>query len=459
MGMAEVLFYIMMFIFIYYLVLTIGYTLLLFASFPDTYKNFKLGKYTNLDKLINQKGLVPVTVITPFYNDKDNLLNSVQSALNSNYTNIEIILVNDGSTDDSLSMLKDYFKLYEVPPVIKQTFETAPILARYQSRNYPNVTVLDKEHAGSADAVNAGLNACDTPLYITLDSDTVIEPDSISHAMFAMLSEKHCIAVGGSVYVQNACRIEQGKIIEKRLPYDFVSAHQTSEYLRAFLYGRAGWNKLGGTLCYSGAFTMYETQAVRDAVGYEKDNFSYDVEIIMKLHHYMSKHKFPYKIYYTVNALAWTLVPSTLKRYWIQRNHWQRGMLGSTFKYIGMFFNPTFKSFGFINYPYYVIYEVFGSIVEFISYVSVFVLWYFGWLNNYALFLFFVLAWGYSAYLTMACILLNTITFNTYSRFIDTLNMLSLSVVEMIGFRQYRAACCFTAYVQYLFNRLMGKKQ
>lgn len=457
--MAEVLYYVMMFIFIYFLVMTVGYTLLLIASFPDAVKSFKLAKSTHLDKLINQKGLVPVTVIMPYYNDKENVLNAALSALNSQYKNIELIIVNDGSTDDSFSILQQHFQLYEVPPVIKQTIKTAAIKARYASKNYPNVTVLDKEHAGSADAVNAGLNACETPLYITLDSDTVIEPDAISHTLFAMLSEKHCLAVGGSVYVQNACKIDEGKIIEKRLPYDFVAAHQTSEYLRAFLYGRAGWNKLGGTLCYSGAFTLYETQAVRDVGGYEKDNFSYDVEIIMKLHHYMRQHKFPYKIYYTVNAMAWTLVPSTLIKYWKQRNHWQRGMLGSTFKYIGMFLNPKFKTLGFVNFPYYVIYEVFGSIVEFFSYVSVFLLWYLGWLNNYALFLFFVLAWGYSAYLTMACILLNTITFNTYSRFIDTLNMLSMTVVEMIGFRQYRAASCFTGFIQYLFNRLIGKKQ
>lgn len=457
--MQTFFYYTVLIILIYFIILSLGYTILLAASFFDIVKNFKVAENNNFIDQLNQSGLVPVTVIMPVYNAEIMVMDAILSALESNYKSLELIIVNDGSSDKTLQKLIARFELFEVAPVIKQVIKTAPVIAYYKSRIYPHLTVIDKEHYGSADTVNVGVNACRTPLYLTLDSDTVIEPQSITQLIYTFLSHPHCIAVGGAIYIQNECRIENGTILTKKIPSRFVTAQQTCEYLRSFLYGRSGWNKFGGTLCYPGAFTLYETQVVIESGGYDRDNYSYDVEIIMKLHAYMREHQYPYTIYYAPNAFAWCEEPDTLRRYWKQRNRWQRGMLRSVFRYKRLFFNYHYKMLGFLNYPFYLLFEVFGPIVEFISVFLVLVAWYLDIMNVYAVIIFFILACCFNVFLTTACILLNAITFNVYRTFLDAINMFSMSVVEMLGFHQYRAACCFFAFIQYSFNRLRGKSQ
>ncbi len=455
--MLSIFIYIAWAILIYFIALAIGYTFLLVASFHNTHQSFVEAERSNSAMLINQNDLVPVSAIMPVYNAEDRVINAALSVLQSDYKNLNFIIVNDGSTDNSLEVLKTTFNLYEVAAAVRQKIPTAPIIGYYKSRTYPKLVVIDKEHSGSADTVQAGINACRTPLYLTVDSDTIIEPLSITRLIFTFLSFKHTIAVGGAIYPLNECVVEKGKLIKIQVPTKLINAQQACEYLRSFIYGRSGWESFGGSMCYPGAFTLYETQAVMDAGGFDKENYSYDVEIIMKLQNYMRQHKYPFAIHYSPNAFAWTEQPSTFKSYWRQRNRWQRGMLRSVSSHLNMLFNPKFGIVGFFNFPYYILFEVFGPVVEFMSYILVLGAWAFGILNSYALFLFFVLAWAYSTFLTTACILLNALTFNIYRNFSDIANMLSMTIVSMLGFRQYHALCCFVATVQYFINRLLGK--
>lgn len=427
------------------------------GAFLETIRSFKEAEYTNVETLINKKKLVPITVIMPAYNEQKRILNSALSVLQSVYQNLNFIIVNDGSTDETLALLTNTFLLYEVPPVIKQVLPTKPVRAYYKSKKYPNLVVIDKEHYGSADSVNVGVNACRTPLFITVDADTLLEPNSITRILFNFLTQAHCIAVGGGIYLLNECKIEKGKILSIRIPHNFVCGQQTCEYLRSFLYGRAGWNLFGGTHCYPGAFTLLEKKAVLEVGGYDIDNYSYDAEIILKLHEYMRRKKYPYKINYAINAFAFAEEPATFKAYWKQRNHWQRGLLRSVFRFKREFLNPKYGIVGLYTYPFFVLYEVFGPVIEFISYFLVLIAWYQGIINSYALLLFFILAWGYNAFLTMGCVLLNLLTFNIYRTFVDTINFLSLTILQMFGFRQFNALCCFFATIQYIYNRILNK--
>jgi cellulose synthase/poly-beta-1,6-N-acetylglucosamine synthase-like glycosyltransferase len=444
-------------ILIYFIVLAIGYTFLLVASFRNTYQCFVEAERCNSAILINKNDLVPVTAIMPVYNAENRILNAAFSVLQSEYKNLNFIIVNDGSTDKTFDILEMEFDLYAVPSVVRQKNSTATITGYYKSKLHPNLVVINKEHSGGPDTVQVGLNACRTPLYLSVDSDTVIEPLSITRLIFTFLSFTHTLVVGGAIYILNDCTVDKGKITRIQVPSKLINAHQACEYLRSFIYGRSGWESFGGAMCFPGAFTLYETQAVRDVGGYDVKNYSYDVDIIMKLHNYMRKSKYPYSIHYSPNAFAWCEEPSTFSGYWKQRNHWQRGMLRSITSHINILFNPRFGLVGFFNFPYYIVFEVFGPVIEFLSYVFVLFAWYLGIINGYALILFIILAWSYSAFLTSACILLNAITFNIYRRFSDILNMLSMTVVSMFGFRQFHALCCFASTIQYFFNRLLGR--
>lgn len=458
--MVETLFFLSMCVVVYYAGLSVWYTVLLIASFPEVIKKFQEATYGNIITQINQDNLIPITIATPAYNEEKRIVNMIYGIFNSDYKNVKLIIVNDGSTDGTMALLKKEFELYETPLIIKQTIKTSKINHCYLSKTFPNLMVLDKEHSPyhcAADSVNAGLNACETPIFLTIDADTLLEPEALSRMLFTFLSRSHCVVVSGSVYVLNENKVEQGRVLTTNLPRRFVSAVQSVEYLRSFLYGRAGINVFGGALSYPGAFTLFETEGLREVGGFDTKNFAYDAEIITKIHHYMRQHKYPHNLNHSPNAFCWTEVPSTLKSYWYQRDHWQRGMLRGTFNHFGMFFNPKYGVVGLLTFPTYFFFDVLGPLVEFSS-VVLFTIAYFINQLNYQIFLWFILlAWGFITYITVAMVFLNLISFNKYNKLSDVFRTIWLVFAEMLWFRQYRALCCSIATVRFLIYRLLGR--
>ena len=193
--MITLILYINIAILVYFFSLSIWYTLILFTAFPDLIKEYKQTEYGHLDQLM-QHCTIPLSIIIPAFNEKMRIINSIYSILQSTYTNVNIIVVNDGSTDDTLNILINEFSLYEVPPVIRQSIPTQPIRQYYQSSRYKNLVVLDKLHSptnNGADSDNAGLNAAVTPIVMTLDADTILEPTALEQMVYCYLSHKQCI--------------------------------------------------------------------------------------------------------------------------------------------------------------------------------------------------------------------------------------------------------------------------
>ena len=368
--------------------------------------------------------------------------------------------MNDGSTDKTLNILIDEFALVEMPPVINQTLKTAAVRHYYHSERYENLVVIDKEHGPSgngADCHNAGLNATSTPVMMTLDADTVLEQDAIMLILYSFLSHKHCIAAGGSIYILNNNQVQNGQLITKAIPPRFIPAIQCVEYLRSFSYGRAGLNRFSGALCYPGAFTLFETSAIKEFGGFDSSNYSYDADITLRFHRKMRQLNYPTHVRFVSNAVAWTTVPHNLKSYWGQRNRWQRGMLLSVKNNLSMLFNPRYGMVGLISFPAFVLFEVLGPVIEFISYILLLISLAISLVSWSVMGWFLLLAWSYIILLTMGTFYLSLMTFNTFHRFTDFLRVLWLVTFEMFGFRQFRALCCFYSTFQFLVNRLLGK--
>lgn len=445
---------------IYFAALSIWYVVLMITTFPDLLNRFRESQYGNLIKLINIRKQIPVTVVTPVYNEEKRIINMVYSVLQSDYKNTKLILVNDGSEDNTMKILRDEFDLYEIPYAVNEAIETCQVLGCYQSAKYEQLTVIDKEHTPfhcAADALNAGLNACTSPLMLTVDADTLVEPEAISRLLFTFLSNNHCVAVGGCVYVLNESRIEHGRMLDHKLPSHMITAVQGVEYLRSFLFARSGMNAFSGALCFSGAFSFFETQVLREVGGFDRDNYAYDAEIIMKLHHRMRKNNYPYKVIYTSSAFCWTEVPSTLKSYWKQRDTWQRGMLRSIQRHMAMFFNPRYGIVGMLTFPLYVLFEVFAPIVELMTYVLLIICLCLGQLSLMPFVWLILLAWGLVTLITLVMSLLDLLSFNKYKKGSDVLKAVWVVLYEMFGFRQYRALCCTISTVKYFFRRIFGR--
>ena len=449
--MNNIIYYLGLFILIYFAILWVGYTLFLMTTCITIIRKHKESALNNILTSFNQNSLLPITIITPAYNEEKRIIHALTSFFNSDYKNIHLIIVNDGSTDATLQLLIDTYCLVKIPPAFKIKIQTGRVKAYYQSTIIPNFIVIDKEHSpfanAASDCINAGINACRTPIYITVDADTILEPMALSRILFVHLTHPHCVAVGGDIYIPDPSKIVDGKMQETNIPLNPVLGIQVCEYLRSFLYGREGWSFWGGSLSFPGAFTLFETEAVLQAGGCDAYNFAYDAEIIMKLHKMMRKNNFP------------SQGPSSLKQLWGQRNKWQRGLLRSLSQNKQMVLNPKYGLTGLLAFPFYILFEIFGPVVEAISYLLLIIALCFSSISfSYIAWLFF-LAWGYLTFITMSCVVLSVLTYNKYYRKMDILTIFFLSTIDMVFYRQWRAFCALFSSFQYVFNRIKGKKQ
>src|SRR5213076_2576912 len=110
--------------------------------------------------------------------------------------------------------------------------------------------------------LNAAINASRFPLVIAIDADTLIEPDALLRLTRPFLLGREIAAVGGTVRVANNCTVKDGRVTDARVPGKLIPGIQVVEYLRAFLFGRLGWNRLGGNLIISGAFGLFRKEYV-----------------------------------------------------------------------------------------------------------------------------------------------------------------------------------------------------
>jgi len=241
----------------YFLALNTFYALLLVLAIPEIWEQTRLAEDEDFQRLMQSDALPPITILVPAYNESATIETSVTAILTLEYRNFEIVVVNDGSKDDTMERLRQAFALYEVPRTYAEAIPTQPLRAVYRSRTRTRLLVIDKENGGKADSLNAAINASRFPLVIAVDADTLIEPDALLRLTRPFLLGARIAAVGGTVRVANSCVVKDGRVTDARVPRRFLPGIQVVEYLRAFLFGRLGWNRLGGSLVISGAFGLF----------------------------------------------------------------------------------------------------------------------------------------------------------------------------------------------------------
>src|SRR5205807_1635244 len=292
-------------ILVYFLVLNSFYALLLILSIPEIWEQTRLAEDEDFQRLMQSDALPPITILVPAYNESATIEASVTAILTLEYRNYEVVVVNDGSKDDTLEQLRHAFDLYEIPRVYPETIATKPLRALYRSRTRTRLLVLDKENGGKADSLNAAINASRFPLVIAVDADTLIEPDALLRLTRPFLLGRHIAAVGGTVRVANGCTVKDGRVTDARVPGRFLPGVQVVEYLRAFLFGRLGWNRLGGSLVISGAFGLFRKEYLHAIGGYRTASVVEDLDLVVRPHRPLREHKARYGIAFIPDPLAW----------------------------------------------------------------------------------------------------------------------------------------------------------
>ena len=423
-------------ILVYFLVLNSFYAVLLILSIPEIWEQTRLAEDEDFQRLMQSDALPPITILVPAYNESATIEASVTAILTLEYRNYEVVVVNDGSKDDTMEQLRHAFDLYEIPRVYPETIETKPLRALYRSRSRSRLLVLDKENGGKADSLNAAINASRFPLVIAVDADTLIEPDALLRLTRPFLLGRQIAAVGGTVRVANNCTVKDGRVTDARVPGKVIPGIQVVEYLRAFLFGRLGWNRLGGNLIISGAFGLFRKEYVMAVGGYRTNSIVEDLDLVVRMHRHLRRNKIKYEMPFIPDPVAWTEVPESFKILSRQRERWHRGLIAAMWQYKGMLFNPRYGRVGLLAMPFFAFGEMLAPVVELVGYVVTIAGLSFGLLNVSFALLFLLVAWGYGMLLSIWAVVLEEVSFRRYRRFIDLFRLLLFASLENFGYRQ-----------------------
>jgi GT2 family glycosyltransferase len=209
----------------------------------------------------------PVSILAPAHNEAPTIVESIYSLLALQYAEFEVVVINDGSTDDTLERLVKAFDLQVSSRDFERVAPHKDILGFWTSPLQPKLLVIDKANGGKGDALNAGLNLARSPIVCAIDSDSLLERDALLRAIRPFIEDpERVIAVGGAVRIVNGCEVRHGRVEQTGLSRNPLALFQTVEYLRAFLMGRVGWSRLGVLTLISGAFGLF-TRADLLAVG------------------------------------------------------------------------------------------------------------------------------------------------------------------------------------------------
>ena len=394
----------------------------------------------------------PVTIIVPAYNESATIASSVRALLQLEYPEYEIVIVNDGSTDDTLQVLIDAFSLKPFPEVYRKQIETNPVRKIYRSTRFSNIRVIDKHNGGKADSINTGINASYFPLFCCVDADSVLERDSLKRVVRPFIEQPETVASGGVVRVLNGCTVDNGFISKVGLPTNILALFQVVEYLRAFMFGRLGWSPMNALLIISGAFGVFRKETVISVGGYHTHSIGEDMELVVRMHRALIKKKTPYKIQFVPDPVCWTEAPEKLSVLRRQRIRWQIGLAESLTMNMPLLFNRNGGIVSWVAFPFFLLFECFGPILEVAGFIIVSYAFYIGLVPNEFFVTFLLLAVGLGILVSVISLSLEEVSFRTSNNAFELFLLFLVAIVENLGYRQLNAIWRLSGIMQWLFQ-------
>jgi len=413
---------------VYFLVYNSLNLLFIVVSFGDVRRRVIGTGFEDLDVAMSSPLTPPLSIIVPAYNEEKIIVESAKALFSSQFPLLEIIIVNDGSTDGTRELMRKKFLMKRIDIDYNERITTAPVRGFYESKarlpkHISRFVMIDKDNGGRADSINAGINASRCPYFLSIDADSVLDDRALLQTFRMMLQNADIVGLGGQIAIFNGCRLKDMKVIDRKLPKNSLARFQIVEYIRSFSMGRTAFARFGSVTIISGAFGVFQKEFVQKIGGYltrfltskivrefggvETGTVCEDMEITVRLQRYIREKKLRKKLAYLPHPICWTEVPESISSLAKQRNRWQRGLIESLRYHRKMLFNPAYGRFGLFALPYYLIFELFGAPVEFLGYLSLPVLFVLDDLNYRYFALFFAVSILYGALLSVASIVMS----------------------------------------------------
>src|SRR5437868_12934146 len=354
----------------YFLAVNGWYLVLLVSSLLELRHHMLLIADESRHMLLSSTLSPTISLLAPAYTLSLHDALPICALLALHYPSLEVIVISDGSKDRTVQVLIEKFDLVPVKTIYERSIQTKPVRSLYRSSTYGALVVVDKENGGKADALNVGLSFARGELVCAMDADTLIEADGLQRMVRPFLYATDVVATGGTIRVVNGSLVKHGRVEKTAVPSHLLAGIQVVEYLRAFLFGRLGWNRLGGNIIISGAFGLFQREAVLQAGGYLHDTVGEDMELVVRLKRLSYERGGPGKIAFVPDPVAWTEVPETTKVLGRQRDRWHRGLADVLWRHRRMLFNPRYGVTGLFVYPYYAFVELLAPVIAAVGLVS-----------------------------------------------------------------------------------------
>jgi cellulose synthase/poly-beta-1,6-N-acetylglucosamine synthase-like glycosyltransferase len=384
--------------------------------------------------------------------DAAHVVDRGRTALGLDYPQLEVVVVNDGSRDDTLDRLREAFALEAFPEVYWRRIAVKPVRTIYHSRLHRNLRVVDKERGGTADAINAGVNTSRYPLFIALDPRWTLRRGGLRILAEPFVDDPATLAACCTVRIDPDGSGTEGSG-PGELPASLFSRLQIVEHLREPLFARLGWARLNAALAVSGTAILFRKDAVVEAGGFRGDMLVEEMELVTRLHKHWRAKGERYVIDVVPDPICWTAPAPTLAAVRGQRMRWQVGLAQAMAANPELFRSPRGGAVRWLAYPFLSWLERFGPAVEVLGLVLVTAMFLLQLLPALAFAAFLLLIFALGFLVSMSALVLEDLSFRMYPRWGQAARLAIAAVVENLGYRQLVAFWRFDALLRWWQTR------
>ncbi|MEO6226527.1 MAG: glycosyltransferase family 2 protein [Thermomonas sp.] len=378
---------------------------------------------------------IPVSIVAAALNEEQVVVAAVQSLLDQNYPEFEVILVDDGSTDGTLAVLDKAFDLAVSDISIVEHLLAGSVVAVYHSRTNPNLTIVSKVNRGSkADAMNCGINFAAFRYLCCVDGDTIYRAGALLNAM-AIVMKNPAEILGVTSYFGTS-RAPEAKFVGTHRPVDnhWLTMLQNLDLMRSFLVNRLAFSQIGAMMCSPGAFAIWRKDLFWELGGFDPGFSCEDIEFTYRVHEHFRRNKRPYEIASLPQLVAMTEGPESIAALVSQRARWQRVLLETVWAYRLMSFNRNYGVVGMVGLPYNILFEAISPLMQLISLILLLVMVMLGLLDVGAFLTLLAFAALVVATPSMLAILIDNRQHRDY-RLRDILLMSLYSLLDLVFFK------------------------